>query len=101
MEPQILGAQLILALAQRGGSLLDQALETAIELIELADHQRDRSVGPPAVMIGLLVGAGDQCAERIEIDLAGGLSRLGKLSGKKLVHVIYPTASDMVVTVMV
>ena len=100
VEPQVLRLQLLLALAQRGGALLHQPLEPAVELVELLDHQRDRAVGAAAVAVGLLVGGGDQLAELLGIDLARGLGRFRKLSGEKLVHGCQ-AASVIVVTVMV
>ena len=98
---RFLGAQLFLTFAQSGGSLLDHPLEAAIEPIQLLDHQRDRTIGAPTVLVGLLVGAGNQLGEQLEADLAGFFAGLGKLSCDELMHVSYPRLSEIVVTVIV
>jgi hypothetical protein len=90
VEPQVLGAQLFLALAQGDGALLDQALEAAIELVQFLDHQRNRTIGPPPVMVGLIIGAANQPAEQVDVDAAAGPGGLRKLSGKEVVHGISP-----------
>lgn len=100
LEPQVLRLELGLALAQRLGANLEQPLQPAVERVELLDHQRDRTVGAAAVAVRLLVGRAGELAQFVEIDLARGAGRLGKLSGEKLVHGRY-AASVMAVTVMV
>ena len=92
VEPQVLGLQLFLALAQRRGSLFDQSLEAAIEPIQFLDHQRDRAIGPPPVMMRLVVGARDQLAEQLDVDTAAGLGGLRKLSGKEAIHEASPNS---------
>jgi hypothetical protein len=78
--------QLGLALAQRRGALLHELIEPAVELLELADHQRNRAVGTVAVVVGLFVGLGDERQQRLQIELARALCRLRKLSGEELMH---------------
>ena len=86
IEPQILGLQLRLALAQGGGSLLDKLVQPAIELFKLRDHERNRAVGAVAVAVRFLVGFGNQRKQSLQIKLAGTLCRLGDLSGEELMH---------------
>ena len=57
-----------------------------MEAIQFLDHQRHGAIGPPAVVIGLVVSAGYQPAEQVDVDAAVGLRGLRKLSGKEAVH---------------
>ncbi len=92
--------QLFLALAQRGGALLDQALEAAVELVEFLDHQRDRAVGAPAVAVGLLVGRGDEPASASRSTSPEAVVAFASCLAKSLCTG-YPAASVIAVTVMV
>jgi hypothetical protein len=88
IETQVLLAELVFALAQRGGALGHLAFEAAIELVELLAHDRDRAVGAAAVVVGLLVGVRNERDQRVEIGLAGRVAGLGDLSGDELVHAV-------------
>ena len=66
IEQKILCLQLGLALAKRCGALLHQLIESAIELLKLLDHQRDRAIGAMAIVIRLLVGLRDEREQRLE-----------------------------------
>jgi hypothetical protein len=86
VESRILDPQLLLSLTQCRRSLFDQPLEAAIEAIQLFDHQGDRPIGAPAVVVSLIVGAGNQLTEQVGVNIPTGLSGLCKLSGKQAVH---------------
>ena len=83
---KILRLQLGLALAQRGGALLHELIEPAIELLKLLDHQRDRAIGAVAIVVRLLVGLRDEREQRLKVHFAGVLGCFCELSGKELMH---------------
>ena len=60
---------------------LYDSFEIAIDRIDLLGHQRHRPIGPPPGAIEVVVGTADKIDEPIDVDLAGGVGRLGESAG--------------------
>ena len=100
VKAEVLRAQLLLARLQRHGAFLDHPFETAVELVQFLDHQRDRAVGAAAVAIRLVVSFCHEGVEHFDVELARRLGCLRKLPREKSV-LLGHAASHSVVTVMV
>ena len=60
--------------------------QTLVDLAEFLDHQGDRPVGSSSIAIRLFIGTGNQLGQRVQVDCAGLVGCLGKLSVEKGVH---------------